>query len=27
VGLLNAGGTGEAWTTKSGRPARRWDFA
>ena len=27
VGLLTSGGTGEAWTTKAGRPPRRWDFA
>ena len=27
VGLLTEGGTGEAWTTKAGRPARRWDFS
>jgi NAD(P)-dependent dehydrogenase (short-subunit alcohol dehydrogenase family) len=27
VDLLTSGGTGEAWTTKAGRPARRWDFA
>jgi NAD(P)-dependent dehydrogenase (short-subunit alcohol dehydrogenase family) len=26
VELLTAGGTGEAWTTKAGRGARRWDF-
>lgn len=26
VELLTAGGTGEAWTTKAGRTARRWDF-
>jgi len=26
VGLLSGGGTGEAWTTRAGRPARRWDF-
>ncbi len=26
VELLVGGGTGEAWTTKAGRPARRWDF-
>jgi NAD(P)-dependent dehydrogenase (short-subunit alcohol dehydrogenase family) len=27
VDLLMSGGTGEAWTTKAGRPPRRWDFA
>jgi NAD(P)-dependent dehydrogenase (short-subunit alcohol dehydrogenase family) len=26
VELLRGGGTGEAWTTKAGRPARRWRF-
>jgi NAD(P)-dependent dehydrogenase (short-subunit alcohol dehydrogenase family) len=27
VDLLRDGGTGEAWTTRVGRPARRWRFA
>jgi len=27
VDLLSGGGTGEAWTTKAGRPARLWEFA
>jgi len=27
VDLLTSGGTGEAWTTKAGRPARRWEWA
>ena len=26
VDLLRSGGTGEAWTTRAGRPARRWRF-
>jgi NAD(P)-dependent dehydrogenase (short-subunit alcohol dehydrogenase family) len=27
VELLTSGGTGDAWTTKVGRPARLWDFS